>query len=49
MAVPFEGRLADGLRCGARRGADVCPTGALVLRGARACEAGALRLAAPEA
>ncbi len=46
MAVPFEGRLADGLTRGARRCAEVCPTGALALRGARACEAGALRPAA---
>jgi NADPH-dependent glutamate synthase beta subunit-like oxidoreductase/ferredoxin len=39
VAVPFGMPLSDGLREAARRCAEACPTGALALRGARACDA----------
>ena len=39
VAVPFGMPLSDGLRLAARRCAEACPTGALALRGARACDA----------
>jgi formate dehydrogenase major subunit len=38
VAVPFGAPLADALRHAARRCADVCPTGAISLREARACD-----------
>ncbi len=38
VAVPFEAPLADGLRHAARRCAEACPTGAIALRTARACD-----------
>lgn len=38
MAVPFDKPLSEGLREVARRCADACPSGALALRSARACE-----------
>jgi formate dehydrogenase major subunit len=38
VAVPFGSPLSDGLRHAARRCADACPTGAIALRTARACD-----------
>lgn len=38
VAVPFGASLADGLRHTARRCAEACPTGAIALRTARACD-----------
>jgi formate dehydrogenase major subunit len=38
VAVPFGAPLADGLRRAARRCAEACPTGAIALRTARACD-----------
>ena len=38
MAVPFGQPLSEGLQHAARRCAEACPTGALVVRTARACE-----------
>ena len=38
MAVPFGLPLSEGLRRAARRCAEACPTGALALRTARACD-----------
>jgi formate dehydrogenase major subunit len=38
VAVPFDRPLSEGLRRAARRCAEVCPTGALALRTARACD-----------
>ena len=38
VAVPFGAPLADGLRHAARRCAEACPTGAIALRTARACD-----------
>jgi NADH dehydrogenase/NADH:ubiquinone oxidoreductase subunit G len=38
VAVPFDARLADGLRHAARRCAEACPTGAIALRAGRACD-----------
>jgi formate dehydrogenase major subunit len=40
MAVPFDAPLSDGLRHAARRCAEACPTGAISLRSARACDLG---------
>jgi formate dehydrogenase major subunit len=53
VAVPFDQPLSEGLRKAARRAADACPTGALSLRGARACDldaprSGLLRIEGPE-
>jgi len=38
VAVPFDRPLSDALRETARRCAEACPTGALALRSARACD-----------
>jgi formate dehydrogenase major subunit len=38
VAVPFGAPLSDGLRHAARRCAEACPTGAIALRAARACD-----------
>jgi len=38
VAVPFGAPLSDGLRHAARRCAEACPTGAIALRTARACD-----------
>jgi formate dehydrogenase major subunit len=38
VAVPFGAPLSDGLRRVARRCAEACPTGAIALRSARACD-----------
>jgi formate dehydrogenase major subunit len=38
VAVPFDQKMSDGLRLVARRAADACPTGAISLRGLRACD-----------
>lgn len=38
VAVPFGAPLVDGLRHAARRCAEACPTGAIALRAARACD-----------
>ncbi len=38
MAVPFDEPLSDGLRKVAERCAEACPTGALMLASARACD-----------
>ena len=38
VAVPFDARMADGLRHAARRCAEACPTGAIALRSGRACD-----------
>ncbi len=38
VAVPFDEPLSEGLRTAAARCAEVCPTGALALRSARACD-----------
>jgi formate dehydrogenase major subunit len=38
VAAPFGSPLADGLRHAARRCAEACPTGAIALRAARACD-----------
>ena len=38
VAVPFGAPLAEGLRHAARRCAEACPTGAIALRAARACD-----------
>jgi formate dehydrogenase major subunit len=38
VAVPFGAPLSDGLRHAARRCAEACPTGAIALRSARACD-----------
>lgn len=38
VAVPFGEPLSEGLRTAAKRCAEVCPTGALALRSARACD-----------
>jgi len=38
VGVPFGAPLADGLRHAARRCAEACPTGAIALRSARACD-----------
>jgi formate dehydrogenase major subunit len=38
VAVPFDRPLSEGLRRAARRCAEACPTGALALRTARACD-----------
>jgi formate dehydrogenase major subunit len=38
VAVPFDSPLSDGLRHAARRCAEACPTGAIALRAARACD-----------
>ena len=38
VAVPFDQPLSDGLREAARRCAEACPSGALALRTARACD-----------
>lgn len=38
VAVPFGAPLSDGLRQAARRCAEACPTGAIALRSARACD-----------
>jgi formate dehydrogenase major subunit len=38
VAVPFGAPLTDGLRHAARRCAEACPTGAIALRAARACD-----------
>jgi predicted molibdopterin-dependent oxidoreductase YjgC len=38
VAVPFDQPLSEGLRHAARRCAEACPTGALALRSARACD-----------
>ncbi|HTQ57821.1 MAG TPA: FAD-dependent oxidoreductase [Bryobacteraceae bacterium] len=38
VGVPFGLPLAQGLESAARRCAEACPTGALALRGSRACE-----------
>lgn len=43
VAVPFGEPLSEGLRTAARRCAEVCPTGALALRTARACDACSFR------
>ncbi|MFN0168608.1 MAG: FAD-dependent oxidoreductase [Bryobacteraceae bacterium] len=40
VAVPFGRPLAEGLREVALQCAEVCPTGALAIRGARSCELG---------
>ncbi len=37
VAVPFDQPLSEGLRTAAARCAEVCPTGAIALRSARAC------------
>ena len=42
VAVPFGMPLAEGVRQSARRCAEACPTGALALRTARACDVCAL-------
>jgi hypothetical protein len=34
VAVPFDGAMSAGLRKAARRAAEVCPTGAIALKGA---------------
>jgi len=45
VAVPFGAPLSDGLRHAARRCAEACPTGAIALRAARACDlTGCVRL-----
>jgi formate dehydrogenase major subunit len=38
VAVPFGRPLSEGLRTAAKRCAEACPTGALALRSARACD-----------
>jgi formate dehydrogenase major subunit len=38
VAVPFDRPLSEGVRSAARRCAEACPTGALALRTARACD-----------
>ncbi len=38
VGVPFGAPLSDGLRHAARRCAEACPTGAIALRAARACD-----------
>jgi formate dehydrogenase major subunit len=38
VAVPFGSPLSDGLRHAAQRCAEACPTGAIALRSARACD-----------
>jgi formate dehydrogenase major subunit len=38
VAVPFGRPLSEGLRVSGRRCAEACPTGALALRSARACD-----------
>jgi formate dehydrogenase major subunit len=43
VAVPFGAPLADGLRHAARRCAEACPTGAIALRSARACDLASCR------
>jgi formate dehydrogenase major subunit len=38
VAVPFDAPLSEGLRHAAQRCAEACPTGAIALRSARACD-----------
>lgn len=38
VAAPFDRPLSEGLREAARRCAEACPSGALALRSARACD-----------
>ena len=38
VAVPFDHPLSEGLRVVGRRCAEACPTGALAVRGSRACD-----------
>jgi predicted molibdopterin-dependent oxidoreductase YjgC len=43
VAVPFGAPLSEGLTIAAQRAAEACPTGALALRTARACDLTTLR------